>query len=368
MEPPELRHPCLSHSNCFTCCYLNEDGTKIKYEYKIVELERFCKELSLEDYAMVEASTNTFAFVEQIRQYCREVFVANTHKMKLISMVNKKTDKVDAEKLAIYLKMQVTSGEQLISPVYVPKKTIQQLRSLFTTFKNLRKQVGISKNRIHAMLKQCLRPFTKEYIFGVANRKKIREIDVDGNTLFQINTLMDHIEFTEKSISALEEQIKIVGSEYYREIDILTSMKGISVITAIAILADVATVDRFPNQRQFCSYLRSAPGVDSSNDTIRMKGTNKFSRKLAISLVSQSLNHFRDSNEKLNRWYLKKTEKEGHKVGKIRMAVCRKVFVEIYQMLKKGEYHYWTDEKNHRAKMDAYNRFLLKQGIEMKLA
>ncbi|MBU1077335.1 MAG: transposase [Spirochaetes bacterium] len=159
-----------------------------------------------------------------------------------------------------------------------------------------------------------------------------------------------------------------VGAEYYRELDILTSMKGISVITAIAIMADVATIDRFPNQKKLCSYLRSAPGVDSSNDTIRMKGTNKFSRKLSISLLSQSLNHFRDSNAKLNRWYLKKTETQGHKVGKIRMGVCRKVFVEIYQMLKKGEYHYWTDEKNHRSKMDAYDRFLLKEGIEKILA
>jgi hypothetical protein len=60
---------------------------------------------------MVEASTDTFKFVELIRDRVKEVYVANTHKLKLISLVDKKTDKVEAEKLAIYLKMQLMSGE-----------------------------------------------------------------------------------------------------------------------------------------------------------------------------------------------------------------------------------------------------------------
>lgn len=356
------------HSNCFTCCFVEVDGRKIKREYKIAELNRFCKDLTLDDYIMIEASTNTFSFVEVIREYAREVFVANTHKMKLISMVNKKTDKVDAEKLAVYLKMQVTSGELLIRPVYIPEKTIQHLRSLFTTYKNLRKQVGISKNRIHAVLKQNLLPFTKEYVFGVANRKKIRTLEVDDITSFQINVLMDQIESCERYIKVIEEKAMLLGSKYHHEIDILTSMKGISVITALAIIADVGAVDRFPNQKKFCSYLRSAPGVDSSNETTRTTKTNKFARSLSISFLTQSLNHFRDSNPKLNHWYLKKTDIQGHRKGKIRMGVCRKVFVEIYQMLKKNEYHYWVNEKNHSSKMEQYDKFLLENGVKYQVA
>jgi len=50
--------------------------------------------------------------------------------------------------------------------------------------------------------------------------------------------------------------------------------------------------------------------------------------------------------------------------GKARMAICRKVFTEIFQMLKKGEYHYCRDPENHRKKMDAYLKFLKKNGVE----
>ena len=65
----------------------------------------------------------------------------------------------------------------------------------------------------------------------------------------------------------MRSEIYIIGSEYIKEIDILTSMKGISVMTAIAIIAEIVTIDRFPNSKHFTSYLRSAPGVDSSNET-----------------------------------------------------------------------------------------------------
>jgi len=64
-------------------------------------------------------------------------------------------------------------------------------------------------------------------------------------------------------------------------------------------------------------------GVDSSNDTTRITKTNKFGRKLSVTLLTQSLNHFRDSNVKLRRWYDRKSEYINKK-GKIRMALCKR--------------------------------------------
>ena len=115
---------------------------------------------------MLEASTNSFRFAELMRPLVKELLIANPCKLKLISVTNKKTDHVDAEKLAIYLKMQVVSKEKLINPVYVPERSIQELRSLFCTYKLLKKQIGVTKNRIHSILRQNLHPFTKQYIFG----------------------------------------------------------------------------------------------------------------------------------------------------------------------------------------------------------
>ena len=358
------------HSNSFVCCFIYENGKKHKIAFELNEqsLNEFYKMLDLNTYTMVEASTNTFKFVELIQDKVKIVYVANTHKLKLISLVKKKTDKIDAEKLAIFLKMQITSGEELIKPVYIPEQTIQDLRALFTTYNLIKKQIGQTKNRIHAILKQNLYPFTKQYIFGKTSRNKIKKIALGMIGEYHINYLFDHLEHLEKKYQEIEEAIKVIGAKYYKQINILTSMKGVSVLTAIAIIADIATIDRFPNSKHFTSYLRSAPGVDSSNETTRITRTTKFGRKLSVSLLSQSLNHFRDSNLKLNRWYNKKIELQSHKKGKIRMGLCRRVFAEIYQMLKKQEYHYFRNKVNHKKKMAEYDAFLEKCHILKKRA
>ena len=124
------------HSNKFTCCLVYDDGSKKKYTFDLDSnsLKNFYPLLDKNMYVIVEASTNTFKFVEHIRDQVWEVYVANTHKLRLISMVNKKTDRIDAEKLAIFLKMQLVSGEELIKSVYIPEQRIQDLRSLFTSY------------------------------------------------------------------------------------------------------------------------------------------------------------------------------------------------------------------------------------------
>jgi transposase len=199
-------------------------------------------------------------------------------------------------------------------------------------------------------------------IFGKKTRDIIREITEDKVLSFQLNFLMDILEDLEAKVETLDEEIKKTAAVYYQEIDILTSMKGISIMTAIAIISDIITVDRFPNAKHFASYLRSAPRVESSNEKTVIKSTSKAGRKMSIVFVSQSLNHFRDSNKKFNSWYLRLSEYK--KKGILRMGLCRKVFGEIYQMMKKREYHYFRDIENHNFKMNQYRVLLDKKGIE----
>ena len=173
---------------------------------------------------------------------------------------------------------------------------------------------------------------------------------------FRIDELFTQLEYMEERIGFLEDKIK--------EIEILTSLKGISVFMAIAIIADIINVNRFKNSKAFTSYLRSAPKVSNSNTSVIIRGTNKKGRKLSAALITQSLNHFLDSGEKLNKWYMRL--KEYKKAGLVRTALRRRVFAEIFQMLKKGEYHYGREPQKHEAKIQQYRRFLGKRKILSK--
>jgi hypothetical protein len=210
------------------------------------------------------------------------------------------------------------------------------------------------------ILKEHLYGFTREEIFDKKSRKRIREISPDTVLKFQINQLMDRLERDEADVEALKEQVLLYAEPYMGQIDILTSMKGVSVFIAIAIIADIIDVSRFKDSKHFTSYLRSAPHVANSNTSTSSRGTNKKGRKLSSSLLTQSLNHVLNTSLKLRRWYDRLSEYK--KAGLVRTGLRRRVFAEIYQMLKKGEYHYDRDAHNHETKMTQYRKFLEKNG------
>jgi transposase len=287
------------HTNRFTCCYRDEkpsadrkDGKRTEtFELSAYGLAQFYPTLTKETYVLIEASITTFFFARLIQPMVKEVIVANTYELKQITLGRNKTDKIDADKLCRVLKMQVLSGESTISPVTIPPVEIQELRGLFSTYRLLKKQSTQYKNRIHSLLKENLHGFTQKQIFGKSSREMIRGIETDTVLSFQINHLFDLLEHLEAGIEVLEDRIKEQAEPYMREIEILTSMKGISVFIAIAIIADIITVDRFKDSKSFTSYLRSAPRVESSNTTKGNKGTNKKGRKLSATLLTQSLNY-----------------------------------------------------------------------------
>jgi len=355
------------HTNKFTCSYRDEDSPPDARKGKRTEtfeltgqgFAAFYGTLTDETYVLVEATITTFAFVRLIQPLVKEVIVANTYELKQISLARVNTDKIDANILSRIIKMQVLGREHAVSPVVVPPVEIQELRGLFTTYRLYRKQTTQIKNRIHSLLKEKLYGFTQEEIFDRKSREKIRNRENGSALSFQLNELFDLLEFTEARIEPLKGQIMAQAEPYMREIEILTSMKGVSVFIATAVIADIIEVNRFKNSKTFTSYLRSAPRVSNSNTSVSIKGTNKKGRKMSATLLTQSLNHVLNASPKLNRWYMRLTKYK--KAGLVRTGLRRRVFAEMYQMLKKGEYHYARDEQNHDAKLLQYRRFLKKR-------
>jgi transposase len=362
------------HTNKFTCCYRDGDSGlegKGKKETATFELSdygiaEFIQTFTQQTYVLVEATITTFAFARLIEPLVKQVIVANTYELKQISLARKNTDKIDADILCRILKMQVLSGEQTISPVVVPPEEIQQLRGLFTTYRLYKKQTTQIKNRVHSLLKERLYGFTQEQIFGKKSRGKIRSLESNTAMSFQVNELLDCLEHLEGRIDSLEGMIKEQAEPYMNEIKILTSMKGVGVFTAIAIIADIIRVDRFKNSKAFTSYLRSAPKVANSNTSVSIKGINKKGRKLSATLVTQSLAHVLKASPKLDRWYTELTKHK--KPGLVRAGLRRRVFAEMYQMLKKGEYHYGREAQIHEAKILQYEKFLKKRRNLLKTA
>jgi hypothetical protein len=86
----------------------------------------------------------------------------------------------------------------------------------------------------------------------------------------------------------------------------------------------------------------------------------------AATLITQSLHHVLEAGEKLKQRYTRLTKYK--KQGLVGTGLRRKVFGEMYQMLKKGEYHYGRDAEKHEAKLLQYKRLLKKSKKTLETA
>ena len=349
------------HKNRFTT-FVIESQDRYSKTYELSEMNEFLATLDPRDAVGVEASTNTFAFYDLLKRRTDDVTVFNPHRLKVISEAAVKTDKVDAEKIATVLKMFKMSGENIENKVYVPDQNIRDLRSLFATYKNFKRHIVMWRNRIHALLAQHMILIPPCDMSSKVGRCRIlKRVDELPNVKIQVSILFDQLSATENGKSAIEELILKSGKEFLNTIEILTSISGISVFTALAIIADVADISRFKNPKKLAMYLRSAPEIDSSNNVTKIKRTTKAGRRLSIELLIQSTTHFQKENEKLKNWYKYKKGQRG--AGKARMAICRKIITQIWHMWSKEEKNRFCNNKLHSSKIAAYKKFLAKDSI-----
>lgn len=346
------------HSNRFTCCFLSDDNKHSLSTYSLDEicLKIFLSKLTKEDFIILEASSGSFSFYDLVKDKVKKALIANPLQLHMISKTSKKTDKVDSRKLATMLKYHIESDNNFLPLVYVPKKDIRELRALFSTYELYKKQKTSIKNRIRSILRDNLKTQKAQYIYGPRKRNKILSLPLSPIYKWQLEQLYVNLDNIDKQIKEIKDMILISGSEYKEEIEILTSVHGVSVFVALALKSDYADINRFKNAKHFTSYLRAAPKIKSSNKTIHNGSTNKRGRKLSISLLIQSLQHFKTISPKINDFYNRK--RIGKSAGKVRMAVVRKMFVSIYYMLRDNKYYYYYNEDCHMKKLKEYEKLL----------
>jgi transposase len=345
------------HSDNVKVALLGEDETipkTMRYNFESTLFQRFLDGLTKDDYIAVEASTNTFWFYDLVVDRVKDCFVIDPYQFDLISKSMIKTDKRDAMHLVKFLKYAVLTGEKL-PVVYVPAKEVREIRQLFTTYNFFKKQIVMDKNRIHSLLKQNGYKYAKESLDKSGAKEAIISLSLSNTVKLEIDLIYQNLECLKNAVNQIKEEILKNGCIFRKEIELLTGIKGISVFIAIGIMADVVDINRFPNAKKFCSYLRSAPKVDSSNKTTKIGRINKQSRKLTMSLLIESMNHFKLC-EKFGRFY--ENKKNGKSTGKVRVALVRKVMVTIYYMLKRNIDFYYVDKKFHSRKLMVYDKFL----------
>jgi transposase len=203
---------------------------------------------------------------DQLCECADRIAVANPTRTTWIFRTKKKTDRIDARKLAILLSI----GE--LPTVHVPNKEVRQWRQTILHRRNIVRDVCRVKNRIRALLKSAghFKAGFKGSWWKKANILWMRQIST-GSELWQmqLGQLMDEYEFFDKQLfkvtDYLDDYLKTRAGAV-----LLMTIPGIGPRTTEAVLAYTDGVARFGSSKEYCSYFGVVPNLDQSGDSRRV--------------------------------------------------------------------------------------------------
>ena len=154
-----------------------------------------------------------------------------------------KTDKIDARLIALY-------GEKMNpQPFKMQGDAILRLRQKRTVIRQLTKQITAMSNLRGSLV--CL---------PVPDKGAIHTVD-------------QTIKFLEKRLGRLRTELTdLVQSEFSRQIDLLTSIKGIGITLATALIITTGGFTYFQNAKQVSRYLGICPTYEQSGTSVNIRG------------------------------------------------------------------------------------------------
>ena len=110
----EMFHGIDRHKSYSTISVLNRDGEEVEFHQAVKDLGAYVKRLGPEDAVVLEASTGSFWWADQVEAQGAACDIINPYRFKIISESWNKTDKRDARNMAKALCVHEVTGEFLL--------------------------------------------------------------------------------------------------------------------------------------------------------------------------------------------------------------------------------------------------------------
>ena len=233
----------------FVVAYSSAKAGKTKtFKNTTKGVHEFIQTLSVtEHHCVLEATGNYSALLVYLLSKAGiTVSLENPLKIKNFARVMlsvNKTDETDARLIALY-------GERMQpSPYKLRSKSILILKQKRTVLRQLKKQLVATRN-----LKGSMEVLP---LFDAKCKQTIEKT----------------ITFLEKQIKGMEEELaSLAEDEYKKQMDLLTSIKGIGITLATALIVVTGGFTYFDNAKQLTRYLGLSPTYQLSGTSVHVKG------------------------------------------------------------------------------------------------
>lgn len=248
-----------------------------------------------------------------------------------------KTDAVDSNKLSKALM------KGMLTPLYVPTEDEESLREMYRHREDCVKKLGREKSQIKHFLHRNGIPIPKELERPSVNWSNPFVIWLENveTTPLKRRTLDLMIEeykwLRQRLLSVTLELRKIMKTEHGSELALLTSVPGVGMITAMAIVSEVGNFSRFNNERAFASYIGLSPTCHNSGEKETTgEITFRCNRRLRKAFIESSWIAIRRDNA-LSACFLKHRARMNSCDAIVRIA--RKLSCRVLSVMKTGAFY-----------------------------
>jgi len=282
---------------------------------------------------IVEVGTHSRWVQQQLQQLGHEVVVANARQVRLIYHGKRKSDRIDAEKLARLGRLD----RKLLRPIQHRGEAAHADLMVLRCRDQLVKARTELMNHVHGVAKSFGLRLKKGYSPTFCRHARAL---LSTQLLVAVEPMLCCIEQLSERIKHYDRTIAKMAEDYGEAGAILT-IHGVGPLTAMAYVLTLEKPERFERSRDTGAYLGLVPRewqTGNSDPQLRIsKAGDGFVRKLLVNCAQRMLGPFgRDSA--LRRYGLRLMERGGKNAKKKAViAVARKLAVLMHRLWVTGE-------------------------------
>lgn len=245
------------HSNV---CILDGGGNRIKEaRVKTAELTDFLAKQPGPRQVCFEASLGYGVHFDRLRTVAQRVVVAHPAHLRLIFHCKRKNDRVDAQKLALLLRMEA------VPAVFVPDVDYRSWRKLIEACQNVVNDRTRTKNRLRSLLRGS--GIAAPHRCGLWTRKGIDWLREQAlptlDAELERDLLLNDLARVQESLKRIEQRLDQRAANH-PGVRLLQTIPGVGPRTAETIVAYIAQPQRFKSSRHVGSYFGLVPCQDQS--------------------------------------------------------------------------------------------------------
>ena len=281
---------------------------------------------------VVEATASYEWFFLLIEDLADRLVLAHPKKLRVIAESARKTDKIDAEVLAVFLALD------MIPEAYRPSPRIRQYRVLVRHRRWISRRITAAKTKIRNKMAQYNADIAE--LFTRRGNAYWTELALGSSDRFETDALWEQLKLFQRQLDEVEVELaKFAETAPLAERearDVLKSIPLVGPVTTDVVLSELGDWRRFRGAKAVVDFAGLSPGIrESAGRRHELSITKEGSRLLRWAMI-QAAWRLAVRSPRWNRLYLRLQRNTGSKKKAI-VGVARHLLCVMFSMLQSGQ-------------------------------